>query len=395
MARLSARTADLQPSPIREMLSVAQRPGMISFAGGLPDPESFAGVDLAPPPSALLQYGPTEGEPELRARIAAELAGLGLECPPERILVLSGSQQGIDLAAKLVVDPGTAIAVESPAYLAALQVFRFFGARLEVLWVSEAGPPWAGAPPAMAYVTPTFQNPTGRCWSAAERRRLAEACAAERVILFEDDPYRDLAYAPCERGPICASMQGGSWIYQGSFSKTLAPGLRLGFLAASADLFPLLARLKQAADLHTSRLGQWMVARHLADPGRPARLARIVARYRAKRDLFAESLERNLGGIARWDIPKGGLFFWVELDAQASPSALLEAAIQHGVIFTPGAHFFVEPDAAPAMRLNFSLAPPEAAERGLAILGELLRRQAGPRALKSSPSRRSRAGSGR
>ena len=152
------------------MLETAQRPEVISFAGGLPAPDSFADLDLPSPPLEVLQYGPTEGEPALRARIAQDLAELGLDAPPERVLILSGSQQGIDLAAKLFVDRGTRIAVEAPAYLAALQVFRFFGAELQTLDRADPGVTWAGAArPALAYVTPTFQNPTGGCWTARAR----------------------------------------------------------------------------------------------------------------------------------------------------------------------------------------------------------------------------------
>lgn len=376
MPKLSLRTADLHASPVREMLAVAQRPGMISFAGGLPSADSFLDLDLSAPPVEALQYGPTEGEPALRARIAEELAALGLDTAPERVLVLSGSQQGIDLVAKLVVDRGTRVAVESPAYLAALQVFRFFGAELMPFQRGYSDTGWSGRRPALAYVTPTFQNPTGACWTAEERRDLARACELRDVILFEDDPYRDLAYGPCERTPAAALVRGASWVYQGSFSKTVAPGLRLGFLTASADLFPHLARLKQAADLHTNRLGQCMVLRYLQDEGRPARTARVAALYRQKRDAFDAALTRHLGGLARWQVPTGGLFFWVELAGGVDSQALLARAVDQGVLFTPGAHFLAEGGASSAMRLNFSLAEPEAAERGLAVLGALLRERA-------------------
>jgi DNA-binding transcriptional MocR family regulator len=381
MARLSIRSSDIKPSPVREMLNVSQRPGMISFAGGLPSPETFAGLDLPPPPRDLLQYGPTEGEPDLRARIADDLAALGLNTDADRILLLSGSQQGIDLAAKLIVDPGTTLAVESPAYLAALQVFRFFGARFDILDRADPAAGWAEtrpsmAPPSMAYVTPTFQNPTGQCWSADERQAMAHACQAHDVILFEDDPYRDLVYEPCERRPVCAGMTGGSWIYQGSFSKTVAPGLRLGYLTASPDLFPLLVQLKQAADLHTNRLSQWMVLQYLNDPGRAERMTSVAALYRKKRDTFADALTRHLGNRASWSLPPGGLFFWVTLEDGVDVEALLKKAVERGVLFTPGSHFLAEGGASSAIRLNFSLAEPEAAERGLATLAELLREQA-------------------
>lgn len=376
MARLSVRSSDIKPSPVREMLNVSQRPGMISFAGGLPSPETFAGLDLPPPPRDLLQYGPTEGEPALRERIARDLAELGLDTAPDRVLVLSGSQQGVDLAAKLVIDAGATVAVESPAYLAALQVFRFYGAKFEIIDRAAPGAGWSDAAPSkapsMAYVIPTFQNPSGHCWTAEERAAMAKACLAHDVILFEDDPYRDLVYEPCERRPVCAGMGGGSWIYQGSFSKTVAPGLRLGYLTASPDLFPLLVQLKQAADLHTNRLSQWMVLQYLNDPGRAERMAQVRDLYRRKRDAFADALTRRLGNRASWTLPPGGLFFWLTLADGIDVEALLQRCVARGVLFTPGAHFLAEGGASPTMRLNFSLAEPEAAERGLAVIAEAL-----------------------
>ncbi|HTK35031.1 MAG TPA: PLP-dependent aminotransferase family protein [Caulobacteraceae bacterium] len=374
MARLSTRTADLHASPVRQMLDAALRPGMISFAGGLPAAETFAGLDLPAPPRDLLQYGPTEGEPALRARIAEDLRALGVDAAPDRVLLLSGSQQGIDLAAKLVVDAGASVAVEAPAYLAALQVFRFFGARFQVLDRADPAGGWAGAPPRLAYVTPTFQNPAGACWSAEERLRFARACEAHDVIVFEDDPYRDLAYEPCERRPVCAGLDG-AFIYQGSFSKTVAPGLRLGFLTASADLYPYLVRLKQAADLHTNRLSQWMVLQYLEAPDRAERLEAVTSFYRRRRDVFEAALQRHLGGLADWRTPPGGLFFWATLRGGVDAQALLARALERDLLFTPGSHFMVDGDATSSMRLNFSHAAPDAAERGLQILGDLVRDQ--------------------
>jgi len=374
MARLSTRTADLQASPVREMLNVALRPGVISFAGGLPAAETFAGLGVPAPPRALLQYGPTEGEPELRARIAQELSALGIDTAPDRVLLLSGSQQGIDLAAKLIIDAGAPVAVEAPAYLAALQVFRFFGARFDVLDRTDPAAGWASAPPRLAYVTPTFQNPTGDCWSAEERFAFARACEAHDVVIFEDDPYRDLAYEPCERRPACAGIEG-SFIYQGSFSKTVAPGLRLGFLTASQDLFPYLVRLKQAADLHTNRLSQWMVLQYLNAPDRAQRMGQVTAFYRDRRDAFEVGLQRHLGGMADWRTPPGGLFFWVTLSGGIDCKALLARALGRNLVFTPGGHFMVDGGATSSMRLNFSHAAPDAAEQGLQILGELVREQ--------------------
>ncbi len=376
--RLSRRTASLEASPIREILQVIDRPGMVSFAGGLPAPETFPALEVGAIPRGWLQYGPTEGEPALRERIAAELRPLGLRCAAEQVLVLSGSQQGIDLVAKLFVDSGTPVAVESPTYLAALQAFRFFGARFVPLdplaWQARAAARGRRGLPALAYSLPTFQNPTGRCYSRAERDALAQACDEHGVTLFEDDPYRDLAYEQCDRSPVCGRLRRASWIYQGSFSKSLAPGLRLGFLLASPDLIGPLARLKQAADLHSSRISQWLVLGELCGAAWADRLARLVAVYRRKRDAFDGALRRHLGSLATWQSPAGGLFFWLTLQRELDTRALLPEAIERGVAFMPGEPFFPEsPQRRGAVRLNFSHADEAQAERGLATLAELLR----------------------
>ena len=370
--QFSARMGDLHPSPIREILAVASRPGMISFAGGLPSQETFPAFDPGVPPDTL-QYGATEGDPALRERIAAELRDLGLDCDAGRILVLSGSQQGIDLVAKLFIDPGTPVAVESPTYLAALQVFRFFGARFvpfspEGLEAATLG----REKPAFAYVIPTFQNPTGHCYTAAQREAFARACDDAGVTVFEDDPYRDLAFDPCERTPVCARLKKANWVYQGSFSKSLAPGLRLGFLAASPELFPFLVRLKQAADLHSNRLSQWLVRSQLEHPGREERLAGLVDTYRRKRDGFATSLERHFGHLASWEVPKGGLFFWLQLNRPRDTRQLLQPALERGVAFMPGEPFYPAANQCNgSLRLNFSHATEVEAERGLALLATL------------------------
>jgi DNA-binding transcriptional MocR family regulator len=301
---------------------------------------------------------------------------LGLACSSAQVLILSGSQQGIDLVGKLFVDTGTPVAVESPTYLAALQVFRYFGASFTPLDPRLPGAGFdAGERPAFAYAIPTFQNPTGHCYDAAERLTLAQACDDFDVPLFEDDPYRDLAYDDGERTPVCARLQRASWVYQGSFSKSLAPGLRLGYLVASPDLMTPLVRLKQAADLHSNRISQWYVLGQLQDAGRTQRLAGIVATYRHKRDLFARELERNFAGLATWRVPAGGLFFWLELAQKIDTRTLLPQAIQHNVAFMPGEPFFADVQAGSgALRLNFSHADDEQIVRGLATLADLLKR---------------------
>jgi 2-aminoadipate transaminase len=371
----SSRTRDLHASPIREILSVVNRLGMISFAGGLPAADSFPHFSLDGMPQDILQYGPSEGDWELRQRIAAELTGQGLPCATEQVLVLSGSQQGIDLVAKMFIDPGTAVAVESPTYLAALQVFRFFGARFMTYSTDALDElAWQHEKPAFAYAIPTFQNPSGVCLDAGERAALAAACDAACVPLFEDDPYRDLAYDPCERTPVCARLQRAPWIYQGSFSKSLAPGLRLGFLAASPELLPFLTRLKQAADLHSNRISQWLVLQQLNDPARDERMQELVDRYRQRRDVFDAALRRHFGGLAHWRTPPGGLFFWLRLYRRIDTRLLLPKAIESGVAFMPGEPFLPkESGSCGQLRLNFSHATTEQVESGLEILASLVR----------------------
>lgn len=369
---LSRRTQDLRTSPIRDILAVIDRPGMVSFAGGLPASETFPRLDLGAVPASALQYGPTEGEPALRAKVAQDLRQLGLECTQEQVLILSGSQQGIDLAGKLFVDAGTPVAVESPTYLAALQVFRYFGARFVGLNRAD-GKVFGGERPRLAYVIPTFQNPTGYCYTAAERVSLAAACDESAVTLFEDDPYRDLVYEACERTPVCSRLRRASWIYQGSYSKSLAPGLRLGYLAASPDLVPYLARLKQAADLHSNRVSQWYVLTQLNDAARGARLAALAASYKRKRDEFDGALARHLREAATWDAPPGGLFFWLTLKRRIDTRELLPRAIERGVAFMPGETFFPHAgEGRGTLRLNFSHASAAETERGLQILSGLL-----------------------
>jgi 2-aminoadipate transaminase len=373
--RLSKRIANLQASPIREILAVLERPGMVSFAGGLPAAETFPDLPLGAVPASALQYGASEGDWALRARIAAEVTARGLPVDAARVLVLSGSQQGIDLAAKLFVDADTVVAVESPTYLAALQVLRFFGARF-TSFTPESPEMLGAARPTLAYVNPTFQNPTGHCYDLAQRQALAMTCTRFGVALFEDDPYRELCFEDdCARRPICAELGDTSWIYQGSFSKSLAPGLRLGYLVCSPDLLPLLTRLKQAADLHSNRLSQALVLAALEDPQRPTRTAALIDFYRARRDVFDGLLWKHFDGLADWRTPAGGLFFWLQMHERALDTRhLLPAALARQVAFMPGEPFFAdEGGGRGCLRLNFSHASPADAARGLATLAGVLR----------------------
>lgn len=350
---------------------------MISFAGGLPSPESFPAIEKPDIPPSALQYGTSEGDSSIREWIAGDLCARGLKCTDQQVLVLSGSQQGIDLVAKLLVEPGSTVAIESPSYLAAIQVFTLFGASYLPFQADNPAALSNHGDLALTYAIPTFQNPTGHCYSTAQRQALAETCDANGSILFEDDPYRELYYQEnLDRTPVCSLLKRSSWIYQSSFSKTLAPGLRLGYLAASEDLFPWLVKLKQAADLHSNRVSQHLVLQLCKAPEFPRQQAALRAKYRTKRDVFQQYLGAAFGDLASWSVPQGGLFFWLTLhgDRALDSSALLTEALDRNVSFMPGEAFFTPGNPVGAcLRLNFSHASSRQMAHGLDQLAALVR----------------------
>ena len=383
----SERIDRLTSSLIRELLALTQKPDIISFAGGLPARAAMPPLDLVDLPPDLSQYGTTDGEPELRAAIAAQLADLGLRCRPEQVLVTTGSQQGIDLVSKLYIDPGTPVAVEAPSYLAALQSFRLFGARFEELPLVASGidPEQLRQVvhrqrPAFVYLIPTFQNPAGVCYDERTRAEVAAVLRETGTPLLEDEPYRELVYEPVDRTPLCARLgEKDTWMYMGTFSKTGIPGLRVGYVAASENVHPYLMRLKQSTDLHTNRIGQWWCTRFVNSRDYPAHLERLRAFYRERRDAMQAALIHHLGDLAEWTMPNGGLFFWARLQNGGDTRALLVRALERKVAFMPGEAFFANPDARHGafMRLNFSHATPEQLERGMTVLAEVIRERRG------------------
>lgn len=371
----AARVSRLTSSPVREILRMANRSDIISFAGGLPDQESLPDIALGDFEQSALQYGATEGEDTLRQWIADDLAQRGLVVSAEQVLILSGSQQGIDLVAKMFVSERVQVAVESPTYLAALQVFNLFGGQY-LTFSPGSCKELAGVSPTLTYCIPTFQNPTGYCYTAAERQTLAGVCDVNGSVLFEDDPYRDLVYDECDRRPICSYLKSSEWIYQSSFSKILAPGLRLGYLVCSPALYPTLCWLKQAADLHSNRLSQQLVLSLVQLPRYASRLQKITAGYRQKRNHFDMLLRRYFSGLACWEKPAGGLFFWLQLSSAIDTDELLQAGLERGVAFMPGEHFFAENNqSASYLRLNFSHADQRQSDKGLKILADLVKAQ--------------------
>ncbi len=374
----SERVARLKSSLIREILAAAQRPEVMSFAGGLPADPMLPKVEWSEMPASMGQYGMSEGEPALREAIAAKARALGVPCEASQVLIVSGSQQTLDLASKLFIDPGTEVLLEAPTYLAALQAFQLFGANC-IGVPQEADGPQIDAlrrcleqhKPAFAYLIPTFQNPSATRYSVAKRDAVAALLDEFGVTLIEDEPYRELVFDEGNATPIVSRLRKASWIYTGTLSKTLLPGLRVGYLIATPDLFPYLLRLKQSADLHTNRIGQWQALQWLGSEQYQGHLAELRAFYRQRRDAMQEALQEHFGDLADWQVPQGGLFFWLTLKQPLDTRTLLDAALAEQVAFMPGEPFFIDPDQHPGhLRLNFSHVAPER-------LGEGLRRLAG------------------
>ena len=377
---LSERVTRLKSSLIREILAAAQRPEVMSFAGGLPAESMLPKVEWTDMPTSMGQYGMSEGEPELREAIAREAQALGVPCDASQVLIVSGSQQTLDLAAKLFIDPGTKVLLEAPTYLAALQPFQLFGADCIAVPQEADGPDLEALrtqleqKPAFGYLIPTFQNPSAVRYSEAKRDAVAALFDEYAVTLVEDEPYRELVFDDGSATPIVSRLRTASWIYTGTVSKTLLPGLRVGFLIATPDLFPLLLRLKQAADLHTNRIGQWQALQWLGTEQYRTHLAELRDFYRARRDAMQSALLEHFGELADWQIPQGGLFFWLKLKQPVDTRTLLKPALAQDVAFMPGEPFFVDPDQHHGyLRLNFSHVAPQRLGEGLQRLAKVIR----------------------
>ena len=376
----SERISRLKSSLIREILAAAQRPEVMSFAGGLPAASMLPKVEWAGMPESMGQYGMSEGEPELREAIAREAQQLGVPCDASQVLIVSGSQQTLDLAAKLFIDPGTKVLVEAPTYLAALQPFQLFGADCLAVPQEADGPQLEALreqlaqKPAFGYLIPTFQNPSAVRYSEARRDAVAALFDEYGVTLIEDEPYRELVFDGGSATPLVSRLRKASWIYTGTVSKTLLPGLRVGFLIATPDLFPMLLRLKQAADLHTNRIGQWQALQWLGTEQYRQHLAELRDFYRVRRDAMQLALLEHFGALADWQIPQGGLFFWLKLKQPLDTRTLLQPALAQNVAFMPGEPFFVDPEQNHGyLRLNFSHVAPERLGEGLQRLARVIR----------------------
>lgn len=384
---LAARAAKMNSSAIREILKLTDRPGIISMAGGLPSPASFpisaftqaCNTVMERDGAAALQYSTTEGFPALRQAIADFLPW---DVNPDQILITTGSQQALDLIGKVFLDKGSRILVEKPTYLGALQAFTPFeptpvgvNSDDEGMLIDDfAAKVGTGEHKArLAYVLPNFQNPTGRTMSEARRQALVEKAKELDIPLIEDNPYGDLWYEGEPPLPLAARNPEGV-IYMGSFSKVLAPGLRVGFIVAPKSVYGKLTQAKQAADLHSPSFNQRVVAEVMKDGFLHSHIPTIRAMYKVQRDVMLMALEAEMEGLGvTWTRPVGGMFLWVRLPEGMDAQVLLAEAVERGMAFVPGAPFYADEAETNTLRLSYVTVSPEQIRQGVAALAAAIR----------------------
>jgi len=394
--RYAARTQRIGSSAIRELLKLTEQPDIISFGGGLPAPDVFPLDEFREAcdrvlrehgPEAL-QYSTTEGYLPLREQIARHSARYNLLVEPENILLTSGSQQALDLIGKIFINRGDHILVEDPSYLGALQAWNAYGAQYVTVPVDKQGmntdllEEALRAGPKFIYVLPNFQNPTGVTLSLERRRKLVELADRYGVPIIEDDPYGQLRFEG-DHLPAVVTLDDqfrnnhgkcyhGNVIYLSTFSKTLSPGLRLGWVVAPAEVIRKLVQAKQGTDLHTATFNQ-LVAYEVSRGGFLDQHVKLIRRvYKERRDVMLAAMDRYFPSEVDWTQPEGGLFLWGVIPEYLNSADVLKDAIKHKVAFVPGAPFYPNGGGHNTMRINFSYASPEKIQEGISRLGEVL-----------------------
>ncbi len=382
--QFAARTNGLRSSAIRDLLKVTEMPDMLSLAGGLPTPDSFPLADLRREADRLLgEYGPrvvqysaTDGVIDLRSWIADHYSGeLGRPVAVDgQIVVTHGSQQALDLLAKVLIDPGDVVVSESPAYLGAVQAMELFEPRFEVIPGDAAGMCVeqladrlaAGLRPKLIYVVPNFHNPSGATMSLARRKLLAALADQYELLIVEDDPYGSIRFEGDPIAPVASFTE--RVVYLSTFSKIVAPGFRVGWMIGPPEVMSWVARAKQAADLHTATFSQMLLANLVGRPGwLTEQKARIVPMYRERCHTLADALEESLGDRIRFHRPQGGMFLWTEFERVPDTKILLQHAVEAGVAFVPGNAFTIDQRPDSRARFSYSTLSPEQ-------LGEAVRR---------------------
>ena len=391
--QLSRRALGASSSVIREILKVTERPDVISFAGGLPSPEGFPITQLAKAyetvfatqPKTALQYGPTEGYRPLREWVVEDFKQRGVEINVDQVLIVSGSQQALDLIGKLFIDEGSKVLMESPSYLGAIQSFSQYAPVYDTIPTDDGGlipesiteEKAAGA--RFLYALPNYQNPTGLTLNLERRIALVKRCAELSLPLIEDDPYGELRFTgEALPGLFALSKQhGGCVIRMGSFSKILSPGLRLGFILAPEQIISKMVQLKQATDLHTATVTQMAVYEAVKDGFLKEHLPKVRELYKRQCNFMLEALEENFGGgDVQWTKPEGGMFIWMKFPEQVNTTVLLPRAVEEQkVAYVPGEPFFPIASSAVTnnMRLSFVTVSEDKIRTGVANLAKLFK----------------------
>lgn len=390
-ATFSRRTARLRASTIREMLKVTQQPDVISFGGGLPAPELFPTAAMTECMrdvmqrygAAALQYSVTEGIPEMRSWVALRLAKrFGRTIDPDEVVIVNGSQQGLDLIARILLDPGDHVVLEKPSYLGAIQAFDAHEARYLTVETDEDGMipealehvlEEAEPFPKFLYLVPNFQNPTGRTLSGDRRERIVRVCERYGLPVIEDDPYGELRFEGTDLAPLSFYGRDGTVSYLGTGSKVIAPGLRVAWLIVpDAELREKTVLAKQGADLHSGTLAQYLFFAFASGTEFDPHVRTIVDTYRRRRDAMHAALLEYAPAPVSFNYPHGGMFLWARV-AGADTTDVLRSSTERRVVFVPGESFYPAKDVHDGMRLNFSNQPEEKIREGIKRLSEAIR----------------------
>jgi len=386
--KYSNRMAQMKASEIREILKLTQVPGIISFAGGLPAPELFPVEAFNQVSSEVikshgeiaLQYSTTEGYEPLRKIIADRMQKLEITASPDDILITSGSQQGLEFSGKIFIDPGDVVICESPSYLGAINAFKSYEAVFKEVETDDYGMNMesleetlkANDKTKFIYVIPDFQNPSGRTWSLERRQKLVELANKYDVVIVEDNPYGELRYENDHQPSLKSLDTEGRVVFLGTFSKTFAPGLRIGWVCASKEILNKYIMVKQGSDLQTSTISQMCLAKYLEKYPLDAHIDKLIKVYKHRRDLMVVAMEKHFPASAKYESPEGGLFIWVTLEGDVDTKEIMKVAVENLVAFVPGQSFFPNSNTTNTMRLNFSNMTEEKIVEGIERLGKLL-----------------------
>lgn len=381
--RFASRMSRFTSSAVRDILKLTQGKEIISFSGGLPAEELFPAEELKNAFSRVfsdrrsMQYGVTEGSLPLRKLLSERLGRKGIRAGEEELLITTGSQQTIDLTARIFLEPGDLVITENPTYLAALQVFQSSGARIMGIDTDGDGIradllefALRENQPRLLYVIPTFANPTGAIWSLKRRQEVLALCSRYEVVILEDDPYGELTFEPESLPPTLKALSAESGyqgvIYTSTFSKTVVPALRIGWAAADEAIIRQMAKAKQTADLHSSCVDQRALVELLKEFDLDGHIGRIRKEYATRMRTMLDCLKDDpvFAKVAVRE-PKGGMFLWLEFPGEVDLGAMLRLAVEEGVAFVPGNGFYTDSNGSRTIRLNFSHSAPEVIREGM------------------------------